>query len=116
MLRAAGIPLERGMQRIASAQEFRCIDAVIRVEAEAACLDGALERAAGDAEAACGIRDGELGHGWALRFRPEVVIQHLLRGPGTRGGKGRARQAGFVGGIEPCQRIPARQQACDLVL
>jgi hypothetical protein len=63
MLRAAGLTLERGMQRIASTQEFRCIDAVIRIEAAAACLDGALERAAGDAAAACGIRDGELGHG-----------------------------------------------------
>ena len=37
MRRAAGLTLERGMQRIASAKEFRCIDAVIRVEAEAAC-------------------------------------------------------------------------------
>jgi hypothetical protein len=51
--------------QIASAKEFRCINAVIRVETEVAGLDGALQRAAGNAAAARGIRDGELGHGWA---------------------------------------------------
>jgi hypothetical protein len=54
------------MQRIAGSDQFCCINVVIRVETEAARIDGALERAAGHAAGACRIRDGELGHGWAL--------------------------------------------------
>jgi hypothetical protein len=61
--RTAVIVLPRGMQRIACAQEFGCIYAVIRIETEAASLHGALERAAGHAAGACRVRDGELGHG-----------------------------------------------------
>jgi len=64
--RAAGARrriLERGIQRIAGTEEFGSIHVVIRVETEAARIDGALERAAGHAAGACGIRDGELGHG-----------------------------------------------------
>jgi hypothetical protein len=43
------------MQRIACAQEFGCIDAVLRIETEAARIDGALERAAGHAAGACSV-------------------------------------------------------------
>jgi hypothetical protein len=58
--------LERGMQRIACSDKFGCIYAVFCVEAEAAGMNGALERATGDAAGACSVRDGELGHGAGL--------------------------------------------------
>jgi hypothetical protein len=63
MEHAAAIFLPRGMQRVACTYEFGCIDTVIRVETEAARIDGALERAAGNAAGACRVRDAELGHG-----------------------------------------------------
>jgi hypothetical protein len=66
MARAAVLVLPRGMQRIAGADEFGSIHVVIRGETEAARIDGALERAAGHAAGACGIRDGKPGHGWTL--------------------------------------------------
>jgi hypothetical protein len=67
MERAAAIVLPRAMQRIACSHEFGCIDTVIRIETEAAYIDGALERAAGNAAGACGVRDSELGHGRTSR-------------------------------------------------
>jgi hypothetical protein len=62
MSRTAVFVLPRGMQRIASPEQFGCIDAVIRIQAEAASLHGTLERAAGHAAGACRVRDGELGY------------------------------------------------------
>jgi hypothetical protein len=43
------------MQRISCAQEFGCIDTVIRIQTEAASLHGALERAVGHAAGACRV-------------------------------------------------------------
>ena len=48
---------------VAHSEEFGSIDTVIRIKRKTSGLHGPLDRRAGDMTGACGVRDGELGHG-----------------------------------------------------
>jgi len=111
-----GQALRRSRRDIAGRPEGIERQAMVSRERQASGLAGPLKRAPGDAAAPGRVRNGEgFSHGRGSgRVGPEVGIEHLRRRPGAGLRKGRQGQTGFVGGVQPSEGIPARQQPRDL--